>query len=326
MASTPRSVLDLATITTDARSALEHAVEMAQAADRGGYRRIWYAEHHNMPSIASSATAVLIAHIASHTEHIRVGAGGVMLPNHSPLAIAEQFGTLAELYPGRIDLGLGRAPGGDMETFRALRRPHNASDNFPNDVLEVQRYLSDELPRTAVNAIPGHGTFVPLTILGSSMFGASLAAKLGLPYAFASHFAPQMLQSATTYYREHFEPSDQLDKPYVYAAMNVIAAETDTEAEDVFHEAELERVRTFLSRGRPEPLTLGAARGLMESPAGLQVRDMMRYTAKGDPKNVREQLEAFATHANADELICVFGSAKPDQALTSLRLIAPEND
>ncbi|MGO1701499.1 MAG: LLM class flavin-dependent oxidoreductase [Canibacter sp.] len=322
-----RSVLDLATVTSgNVNAALQHSATLAQAAEAGGYQRIWYAEHHNMPSIASSATAVLIGHIASNTKTIRVGAGGVMLPNHSPLAIAEQFGTLAELHPRRIDLGLGRAPGGDMETFRALRRPHSASESFPSDVQELQRYLSDELARTEVNAYPGRGTKVPLTILGSSMFGASLAAQLGLPYAFASHFAPQMLQGALRHYRENFKPSEQLDQPYAYAAINVIAADTETEANDVFAAAELERVRMFLSRGRSQELSTEAARGLMETPAGLQIRDMMRYTAIGDAKGVREELAAFEKHTNADELICVFPAAQPEQALRSLEIAAPAGD
>ncbi len=203
-----------------------------------------------MPSIASSATAVLIAHVAAHTDSIRLGAGGIMLPNHSPLVIAEQFGTLAELHPGRIDLGLGRAPGSDGATFRALRRSLAASESFPNDVLELQRLLGDELPRTAVNAYPGRGTRVPLTILGSSMFGASLAAQLGLPYAFASHFAPQLLTQAIAHYRANYVPSEDHPKPYVIAGINVVAAETDAEAEDLFTRTEHDRVRRFLSRGR----------------------------------------------------------------------------
>lgn len=308
----------------DVAGALRQSVRLAQAAEAGGYRRVWYAEHHNMPSIASSATAVLIAHIAAHTERIRVGAGGVMLPNHSPLAIAEQFGTLAELHPGRIDLGLGRAPGGDSETFRALRRPHSASESFPADVLELQRYLGADLPRTAVNAYPGRGTRVPLTILGSSMFGASLAAQLGLPYAFASHFAPNLLTSAIRHYRDHFEPSAQLREPYAYAAVNVVAADTASEAEAVFTAAEVERVRGFLSRGRDAPLTTDEARGLLDSPAGLQIRDMLRYTVIGDADSVHGEIDAFQRHADVDEVICVFPARDPADALRSLRLAAPD--
>ena len=229
----PLSLLDLASVEADGNisAALQHSVSLAQTAETSGYQRVWYAEHHNMSAIASSATSVLIAHIAAHTSTIRLGAGGIMLPNHSPLVIAEQFGTLAELHPGRIDLGLGRAPGSDMATFRALRREMSASDAFPSDVLELQRLLSDELPRTAVNAYPGRGTNVPLFILGSSMFGSSLAAQLGLPYSFASHFAPDLLTQAVGHYRSTYQPSERHPEPYVIAAVNVVAAETDDEAE-----------------------------------------------------------------------------------------------
>lgn len=276
-----------------------------------------------MPSIASSATAVLIAHIAAHTSTIRLGAGGIMLPNHSPLVIAEQFGTLAELHSGRIDLGLGRAPGSDMATFRALRREHSASENFPSDVLELQQLLGDELPRTAVNAYPGRGTRVPLYVLGSSMFGASLAAQLGLPYSFASHFAPQLLSQAIAHYRSNYRPSAEHPEPYVIAAVNVVAAETDEAAEALFSRAELDRVRRFLSRGRPQDLTAEEAAELYDTPAGLQIRDMLRYTAIGSPERVRQELAAFAEHADADELITVHAAPTPEERLTSVRLSAP---
>jgi luciferase family oxidoreductase group 1 len=199
---------------------------LARTAERSGYRRIWYAEHHNISSIASSATAVLIAHIAAHTETIRLGAGGVMLPNHSPLVIAEQFGTLETLHRGRIDLGLGRAPGTDQRTWMALRRDPGASDRFPEDVVELQKFLSDESPLPGIKAIPGQGTHVQLYILGSSLFGAELAAQLGLPYAFASHFAPRFLNEALEVYREEFKPSAQQPEPYAIAGVGVIAADT----------------------------------------------------------------------------------------------------
>ncbi|MDQ3726315.1 MAG: LLM class flavin-dependent oxidoreductase, partial [Actinomycetota bacterium] len=226
--SVPLSILDLAAVGREETIAESFAgsVELARAAERGGYKRVWYAEHHNISSIASSATAVLIAHIAAHTETIRLGAGGVMLPNHSPLVIAEQFGTLETLHPGRIDLGLGRAPGTDQRTWMALRRDPRASDRFPQDVVELQRFLGDESPLPGVRAIPGRGTNVPLYILGSSLFGAELAAQLGLPYGFASHFAPRFLHEAIALYRERFEPSQQLREPYVIAGVGVIAAET----------------------------------------------------------------------------------------------------
>lgn len=207
---TPLSLLDFCTVRSEESigQSMARSVELAQTAEKLGYDRVWYSEHHNMPTIASSSPAVLIAHIAAKTEKIRLGAGGVMLPNHSPYVIAEQYGTLAELYPDRIDLGLGRAPGTDQNTLgRALRRDPRAAENFPSDVLELQAYLSDNSPIPGVTAVPGAGTNVPLYILGSSMFGATLAAKLGLPYSFASHFAPTHLQEATTYYRENFQPS-----------------------------------------------------------------------------------------------------------------------
>src|SRR5215210_7467587 len=230
----PLSILDLAPIRPDgtARESFAASVALAQVAEKSGYRRIWYAEHHNMAAIASSATSVLIGHIAAHTSTIRLGAGGVTLPNHSPLTIAEQFGTLETLYPGRIDLGLGRAPGSDQNTMRALRRDAMSANDFPQDVLELQAYLAGETRVAGVDAIPGKGSRVPLYILGSSMFGATLAAALGLPFAFASHFAPQMLQPAVEAYRSEFTPSEQLDRPHVIAGMNVVAADTTADARE----------------------------------------------------------------------------------------------
>ncbi len=321
----PLSILDLATVEADGSiaDAFAHSRDVAQLAEASGYTRIWYAEHHNMPSIASSATAVLIAHIAAHTRSIGLGAGGVMLPNHSPLVIAEQFGTLAELHPGRIHLGLGRAPGSDGATFRALRRTHEAAERFPADVIELQRYLSDELPRTAVNAYPGRGTRVPLTILGSSLFGAQLAAQLGLPYSFASHFAPQLLTTAVQHYRANYTPSPEHPEPFVSAGVNVVAAATDAEAEAIFARTELHRVRTFLSRGREEPLTLDEAAGLLDTPAGREIRGMLQYTAIGGPERVREELAAFARHAEVDELVTVHAAPTRAEQLASVRIAAP---
>src|SRR3954463_6541844 len=222
----PLSILDLAIVGDGAsvRDALDATIAVAQRAEARGYARVWYAEHHNMTSIASSATAVLIAHVAAHTSTIRLGSGGIMLPNHAPLTIAEQFGTLAELHPGRIDLGLGRAPGTDQVTFRALRRNPIAAEHFPEDVMELQGYLGATTRVPGVEATPGKGTNVPLYILGSSLFGASLAAALGLPFAFASHFAPAALEQAIDLYRREFTPSAQLDRPYVIAGVNVVAA------------------------------------------------------------------------------------------------------
>lgn len=325
MTATPLSILDLATVEADGSiaDAFRHSVEVARLAERSGYRRIWYAEHHNMPSIASSATAVLIAHVAAHTSTIGLGAGGVMLPNHSPLVIAEQFGMLAELHPGRIDLGLGRAPGTDGATFRALRRTLQAADSFPNDVVELQRYLSDELPRTAVNAYPGRGTNVPLTILGSSLFGASLAAQLGLPYSFASHFAPQALTAAVQHYRANYVPSEAHPTPYVSAGVNVVAAETDEAAEALFARTELDRVRRFLSRGREQELTTNEASQLFDTPAATEIRGMLKYTAIGTRDRVLTELEAFAKFADVDELITVHAAPTRAEQLASVRIAAP---
>lgn len=322
MADLKLSFLDLATVEKDGNiaAALVHSVDLAKAAEAGGYTRIWYAEHHNMPTIASSAPAVLIAHVAAHTERIGLGSGGVMLPNHSPLVVAEQFGTLAELHPGRIHLGLGRAPGTDGLTFRALRRSVQAADSFPQDVLELQGLLSDTLPRTGVNAYPGRGTNVPLTILGSSLFGANLAAQLGLPYSFASHFAPQALQAAVQHYRDNYRPSELHPEPYVSAGVNVVAAETDTEATELFKRSEVERVRSFLSRGRETALTSDEARQVLDTPAAQQIRDMLRYTAVGGPERVREQLAEFAKLADADELVTVHPVPTRAEQLRSLSL------
>lgn len=316
------SFLDLATVEREGSvaAALSHSVRLAQTAEASGYERIWYAEHHNMPTIASSSPAVLIAHIASQTSTIGLGSGGVMLPNHSPLVVAEQFGTLAELHPGRIHLGLGRAPGTDGATFRALRRSVQAADAFPNDVLELQAYLGDDLPVTGVNAYPGRGTRVPITILGSSLFGANLAAQLGLPYSFASHFAPQALGAAVQHYRSNYKPSAAHPEPYVSAGVNVVAAETDDAAKELFGRAEIERIRSFLSRGRDMPLTLAQAESLRETPAATEIRSMMRYTAVGGPERVREQLADFAKLADADELVTVHPAPTREEQLASLRI------
>ncbi len=277
----PVSILDLAPIAAGQTAADSFAgsVALARLAERLGYERVWYAEHHNMPTIASSATSVLIAHVAAHTERIRLGAGGVMLPNHAPLTIAEQFGTLETLHPGRIDLGLGRAPGSDQNTMYALRRDPTSADSFPQDVLELQGYLRGETRVPGVNATPGAGTDVPLYILGSSLYGAQLAAALGLPYAFASHFAPAALHDAVAAYRGEFRPSAQASAPYVIAGVNVIAADSREEAERQFQIARRARVRAFLARGRS--ITDDEADELLESPGGQQIAQMMTYSAVG---------------------------------------------
>ncbi|RVX46201.1 luciferase family oxidoreductase group 1 [Nonomuraea polychroma] len=318
----PLSILDLAHIGEGetASDSFTASVALAQRAEELGYQRIWYAEHHNMDSIASSATSVLIAHVAAHTRTIRLGAGGVMLPNHSPLTIAEQFGTLETLHPGRIDLGLGRAPGSDQQTMRALRRSPAAADTFPEDVLELQGYLTGQSRIPGVDATPGKGTDVPLYILGSSLFGAQLAAMLGLPYAFASHFAPTALEEAVALYRREFKPSAQLAQPYVMAALNVIAADTAEEAQEQFLAAKRLRVSRFLGRGRtftPEEADL-----ILESPAGQQLLQMAKYSAVGDPGEVKDYVDRFAEHAQADELIVVFSAPDRKVWLRSAELLA----
>ncbi len=316
------SILDLAIVErgSSTRDALEATVTVAQRAEARGYRRVWYAEHHNMAAIASSATSVLIAHVAAHTTSIRLGAGGIMLPNHSPLVIAEQFGTLATLHPGRIDLGLGRAPGSDQNTMRALRRDPNSADEFPQDVLELQGYLKGESRIEGVAAIPGAGTDVPLYVLGSSMFGAQLAALLGLPYAFASHFAPQALGPAVADYRRKFRPSEQLAEPYVIAGVNVIAADTDEDAQEQFVRVRRSRVARFVGRG--EKLTDEQADAVLASPQGRQLAGMMRYTAVGTGPVVSEYLDGFAEHADADEVIVAFAGPTLEARLRALDLVA----
>ena len=295
----PLSLLDLALVRDGAPmgEAFAESVEQARVAEAAGFRRVWYAEHHNMPSIASSATAVLIAHVAAHTDSIRLGSGGVMLPNHSPLVIAEQFGTLAELHPGRIDLGLGRAPGTDQRTLQALRRDPSAAERFPQDVLELQGYLTGQSLIPGIDAYPGKGTNVPLYILGSSAFGAQLAAQLGLGYAFASHFAPQMLEHAARLYREHFEPSEALAEPHFIAAANVIAADTEEVAEREWQAAQRARIRMMLGRGRT--LTDDEVEMLLHSPAGQQVLGMLECTAVGTGPTTAAWLHDFAARVQA---------------------------
>jgi luciferase family oxidoreductase group 1 len=320
--SIPLSILDLAPIRKGQtpRESLDSSVALARLAERTGYKRVWYAEHHNMAAIASSATSVLIAHIAANTASIRLGAGGIMLPNHSPLVIAEQFGTLETLHPGRIDLGLGRAPGSDQPTMLALRRNPASADRFPDDVLELQGYLSGETRVPGVNATPGRGTNVPLYILGSSLFGASLAAALGLPYAFASHFAPNDLEAAIALYRSRFNPSAQIDRPYVIAGLNVVVAGSRKDAEGQFLTAVRSRVGWLFGRGRE--LTDEEADALLASPAGQHVRQMTRYSAIGTPDEVSEYIEAFAKHADADELIVAHQSPTAEDRLRSVELLA----
>ena len=317
------SILDLAVIGRGEtpKQALEASVALAQRAEETGYHRVWYAEHHNFSSIASSATSVVIAHVAAHTESIRLGAGGIMLPNHSPLVIAEQFGTLATLHPGRIDLGLGRAPGTDQNTLRALRRDPTSADAFPHDVRELQAYLRGESLIPGVDAIPGKGTNVPLYILGSSLFGAQLAAALGLPYAFASHFAPDALRQAVALYREQFRPSEQLQEPYVIAGVNVIAADDEDDAQEQYLTMKRQRVNLLLGR-RGHRFTDEEADQILASPHGAHIHNMIKYTAVGTPEKAKAFLDDFAVHADADELITAHQSPTVKQRLRSVELLA----
>lgn len=320
----PLSILELARIRTgsDARAALDHARDLAAHAENWGYQRLWVAEHHNMPGIASAATSIVIAHIAAGTKTMRIGAGGIMLPNHSPLVIAEQFGTLAHLYPGRIDLGLGRAPGTDPLTVRALRQRAGAADEFPQDVLELQAFLAPAGENQRIQAIPAAGTDVPLWILGSSHFGAMLAAELGLPYAFASHFAPDALISALAIYRSRFKPSEQLQKPYAMVGVNVICAESEQEAR---HLATTQQMSfADLARG---------ARGLSKPPIDniedywspaekAQAQRMLARSIIGTPDQVRAGLAALTEETAADEIMLVSDVFDQGLRLKSIRLIA----
>ncbi|MCS0661014.1 LLM class flavin-dependent oxidoreductase [Massilia terrae] len=301
----PFSILDLAPITEggDAAQSFQRSLNLAQYGERLGYQRFWLAEHHGMPGIASAATAVLMAHVAGGTERIRVGAGGIMLPNHSPLVIAEQFGTLESLFPGRIDLGLGRAPGSDHVTARALRRNLSSdADEFPQDVVELMDYFADS-PRRQVRAVPGAGLKVPLWILGSSLFGAQLAAALGLPFAFASHFAPQMMMQAIEIYRATFRPSAQLDKPYVMLGLNVFAADTDEQARLLA--TSMQQAFVNLRSGRPTRLQPPVA-GYLEAlgPAERAMLDqVLSCSAIGSYDTVSAQIAAFIERTGADELM-----------------------
>lgn len=302
----PLSVLDLCPIVrdSDASEALRNAADLAQHAERCGYLRYWLAEHHNMVGIASAATAVVIAHVAQHTRTIRVGSGGVMLPNHSPLVIAEQFGTLEALFPGRIDLGLGRAPGSDQATARALRRDNiGSADHFPQDVAELQHYFEPVTPGQAVQAVPGGGLRVPLWILGSSLFGAQLAAIMGLPFAFASHFAPDHLLGALEIYRTHFRPSAQLSKPYAMVAVNAVVADTDAEAARLF--TTVQQGFLNLRRGRTSQMNppVDSMEGLWTPMEEAGVHHMLRYSAVGHPARVGQTLKLMQSETQADEFI-----------------------
>ena len=299
--------------------ALHGAVPLARTAESSGYHRVWYAEHHNMPAIASAATSVVIAHVAANTERIRLGAGGVMLPNHSPLVIAEQFGTLAALHPGRIDLGLGRAPGSDQATMRALRRTPSSADTFPQDVLELQGYLTGDTRIPGVRATPGDGSNVPLYILGSSLFGAQLAAALSLPYAFASHFAPAALFAAIQTYRSEYRPSETNPKPYLIVAANLIAADNESEALAQYQASLRWRARRFLKPAGN--LTDAEIDVILGTPSGENIKEMMRYAAIGTPEQAQTYLEQLAEKTGADELMLAPASPHRPDRLRAVELV-----
>lgn len=324
----PLSVLDLALVPDGATpaDALRNSVALARHVEGLGYRRFWLAEHHNMVGVASAATAVVIGHVAAGTSTIRVGAGGIMLPNHAPLVIAEQFGTLETLFPGRIDLGLGRAPGTDPRTTRALRRSGEAADTFPQDVLEVQALFGELKPGQAVQAVPGTGLRVPLWILGSSLYGAQLAAMLGLPYAFASHFAPDQLLPALATYRDRFQPSEQASRPHAMIGLNVVAADTDDEARRLFTSAQQQF--TNLVRG---------TRGLLRPPIAdieaywaphekAQASRMLARSLVGSPETIRRGLADLVAETGADEIMVASAIHDPAARQRSYTILAEARD
>jgi luciferase family oxidoreductase group 1 len=321
---TPLSILELVRVTedTDAGGALNNARDLAAHAEKWGYRRIWVAEHHNMPGVASAATSVVLAHLAGGTTTIRVGAGGIMLPNHAPYVIAEQFGTLARLFPGRIDLGLGRAPGTDQITLHALRRPPEAAETFPHDVLELQAFLAPVSPGQRIQAVPAAGTEVPLWILGSSHFGAMLAAELGLPYAFASHFAPDLLIPALEIYRSRFKASEQLDRPYAMVGVNIIAAESDDKARRLATTQQMSFTNIFRgARGLSEP-PIDDIESYWSPTEKAQAMRMLACSIVGSPDTVRKGIAKLREETGADELIVVSDVYEHSERLRSFELIA----
>lgn len=321
----PFSILDLSPIVEGgtAADALQGSLALARHAEKLGYRRFWVAEHHNMPGIASAATAVVIGYVAGGTSTIRVGSGGIMLPNHSPLVIAEQFGTLESLYPGRIDLGLGRAPGTDAMTAQALRRSRDDSvDTFPDDVVELQRYFNSDVSRRRVNAIPGAGLAVPLWLLGSSLFSAQLAGALGLPFAFASHFAPTLLEEALRIYRQNFKPSVENPRPYAAAAIPVYAADTDAEAAVLF--TSLQQAFLNLHRGIPGklPRPVASMDSLWSPAERAGVANAFREAVVGSPSTVQRGLQAFLARVPVDELIVTAMIHDQTARLKSFEIVA----
>ena len=318
------SVLDLVPVVEGKTpaDAFANSKDLAQHAERWGYQRYWVAEHHNMVGIASAATSVVIGFIAAHTSKIRVGAGGIMLPNHSPLLIAEQFGTLESLYPGRIDLGLGRAPGTDRATSQAMRRDMMASDHFPDDVLELQSYFGPLQPDQTIEAVPGTGLNVPLWILGSSLYGAQLAAALGLPYAFASHFAPDALEHALAIYKAQFRPSQQSAKPHAMAGVNVVLADTDAEADYLF--SSIQQRFTDMIRGKRGYLKppIDDIHAYWSADENMHASRMLACSFVGSPDTVRRKLDAFVTSTGVDELMVASAIFEHQARLRSYELLA----
>ena len=322
----PISILDLATIVEGDKSAgdaFRRSMTLAQHAEKLGYFRYWFAEHHNMESVASAATAVLIGYVAGGTSHIRVGSGGIMLPNHAPLIIAEQFGTLASLYPGRIDLGLGRAPGTDPLTSHALRRSLKGDINdFPNDVVELINYLGPRNPEAKIKAIPGAGTMVPVWLLGSSTYSAQLAGILGLPFAFASHFAPTQLHDALAVYRSHFKPSEFLKQPYAMACVNVIVADTDEEAHRLATSFYQLALGLFRNDRRPLPPPVDNMDEIWSPAEKMGVQQMMQYSFIGNIETVTAALQQFVNATNVDEIMIASHMYDIEARLKSLEYLA----
>ena len=320
----PLSILDLSPIPegSDAGVALRNSLDLARHVEKLGFQRYWMAEHHNLPGIASAATAVVLAHVAAGTSTIRIGAGGIMLPNHAPLIIAEQFGTLAALHPGRVELGLGRAPGSDQITARAMRRNLANGDDFPQDVVELMHYFQPAEPNQAVQAVPGAGQNVPIWILGSSTYGAQLAAMLGLPYAFASHFAPGMMMEAMAIYRQRFRPSAQLDTPHVMLGLNLVAADTDEEARFLFSSTQ----QSFLNirRGRPGklPPPVPDMDARIDAYGRAMLDDALACAVVGGPDTVRGGLHAFVERTGADELMVTCNIFDHEKRKRSFQILA----
>jgi len=321
----PLSLLDLAPICNDGSiaQALDNSRRMAIAAEQHGYKRIWLAEHHGMLGVASSATALAISHIAAATQHIRVGSGGIMLPNHSPLVIAEQFGTLEALYPGRIDLGLGRAPGSDMATANALRRDMNASvDDYPRNIRELQRYLGPQQKDQKIVAVPGQNSNVPLWLLGSSLYSAQLAASMGLPYSFASHFAPDQLHDAISVYRHHFQPSAQCAKPFVSAGLMAVVADSDEQAQYLFSSVQQQFINLRRGVNQPFQAPIDSMHGLWSEPERVMINHTLQYALVGSQATVKAKLANFVAATKVDEVIVSMPIYDIGARLNSVALLA----